>query len=408
MSKSIQERLKSLERQYRNLCCKTQDLKNIISNSSSGGLEGTQYVFVTANGTDIENAAELQAAYNLAETKIEIVTNQSDLIQDAFLGNPIFMASSGFQYFNYAAVPPNLISEGVQSVDIINDGVSLTIEIDVLVSGQFEVVYLNLSGLDLSNITSLIYSTNTVKPATVIAASGYYNFEADFQMDTQYVNLVSLDGNRSIVFNGLGTISATANNVFIKGVDTQDKAFIIGNNLNRLKVENCKGGNDSFGSPSGTFINCQGGQFAFGGFGIASGTFIDCVGEYGSFGGIGIASGTFIDCVGEYGSFGGIGIASGTFTNCKGGSQSFGSEAEASGTFRDCQGGDWSFGGNYGIASGIFNNCVGGNESFGGNFGILSGQLYYCRLTSGTFEVVQGAGITRLCIDGSNVENNQG
>jgi hypothetical protein len=38
----------------------------------------------------------------------------------------------------------------------------------------------------------------------------------------------------------------------------------------------------------------------------------------------------------------------------------------------------------------------------------LSGKLYYCRLTTGAFETVSGAGITRLCIDGDNVENNQG
>jgi hypothetical protein len=38
----------------------------------------------------------------------------------------------------------------------------------------------------------------------------------------------------------------------------------------------------------------------------------------------------------------------------------------------------------------------------------LSGQLYYCRLTTGAYQTVSGAGVTRLCLDGSNVENNQG
>jgi len=37
---------------------------------AGGGLEGTDYVFVSANGTDTENAQELQDAYDLAKTKV--------------------------------------------------------------------------------------------------------------------------------------------------------------------------------------------------------------------------------------------------------------------------------------------------------------------------------------------------
>ena len=79
----------------------------------------------------------------------------------------------------------------------------------------------------------------------------------------------------------------------------------------------------------------------------------------------------------------------------------------ASGTFRDCVSGASAFGGGGGSAEGIFTNCTGGSISFG-RFGTLTGSLYYCRLTGDTFETVSAPGVTRLCIDGSNVENNQG
>ena len=292
-------------------------------------LQGTQYVYVAANGTDVENAAELQAAYN------EAITFASE-----------------------------------------------------------------------------------IQRATVIAAPYYYNFATDFVMDAEYVDLVSLDGNRSIILSGEGTISVTANDVFIKGVDVQTKNFTIADNLNLLKVENCAGGNNSFGSGvtvSGTFTDCVGGQYSFGGGagGTASGLFINCKGAGYSFGGGGgTASGLFINCEEndvEGRSFGQFGIASGTFNNCNGSSQAFGGLGTASGVFNNCQGGSFAFGGS-GQASGVFNNCQGGTFAFGQLLGTLRGKLYYCRLTSpgATFQTISGGGITRLCIDGNNVENNQG
>jgi hypothetical protein len=353
-------------------------------------------------------------------------------------------------------------------------------------------IYVAADGTDTANATALSTTYNTAKTMspsatnriTIVAAPGYYNFGTSvFTMDTQYIDLVSLDGNRSIIFNSSnsnGTISITANDVFVKGVDVQTKNFTIASNLNLLKVENCNGGGLSFGGDitfgsnpitvSGTFTNCQGGSISFGGAGTASGTFINCIGDDNSFGLIGTASGTFINCIGFNNSFGSGGTASGTFTNCTGGLQSFGSGGTASGTFTNCTGGDGSFGGTAsgtftncaggagsfgggggtasgtftscvggaqsfaggggtasgtftscvgdiasfgtsftsgGTASGIFTNCIGGTFSFGGR-GTLSGKLYYCRLTSGTFATVSGAGVTRLCLDGSNAEDNQG
>jgi len=379
---------------------------------SGGGLEGTSYVYVAADGTDVENAVQLQNAYDTAQT-----TSPS--------------------------------------------------------------------------------AANRVK---VICGPGNYNFSTDFVMDVQYIDLVSLDGNRSVIFNGLGTISITANDVFVKGVDVLLKIFTVANDLNLFKVENCAGGDFSFGGAvtaagtftnciggtasfggsfpggatgvftdcvggdasfasgsnrraSGTFTNCVGGSQSFGGAGgialgtftnctagpqsfgengAASGTFTDCVGLDNCFGSEGVASGLFRNCVALNGSFGGSGTASGTFTDCQGLNGSFGGDefgfgiANASGTFTNCVAAVYSFGG-AGTASGTFTNCISASESFGGDgtasgtftsctgglfsfggLGTLSGQLYYCRLTGGAFELVSGAGVTRLCIDGSNLENNQG
>lgn len=43
-----------------------------LTNLPGGGLEGSQYVFVAADGTDVENAQELQAAYDEAKNKVSV------------------------------------------------------------------------------------------------------------------------------------------------------------------------------------------------------------------------------------------------------------------------------------------------------------------------------------------------
>lgn len=375
-----------------------------IANLAGGGLSGTNFVYVAADGTDVQNAAALSAAYTTAQGMSPSATNR----------------------------------------------------------------------------------------ITILAAPGYYNFGSTaFTMSTQYIDLVSLDGNRSIIFNSgnaAGTISITAGNIFVKGVDVQTKAFLIGTNSSTIIIEDCKGGEGSFSSDTfdmaGTFIDCEGGNLSFGGntvnasgiftrciagfnsFGFgASGTFTDCTSTGASFGssgtasgtfinctssgaesfgggfGIGTAGGTFINCVSGDNSFGGT-TASGVFTNCTGGSSCFAPSGTASGTFTECVGGFGSFAGT-GTASGTFFRCIGGQGNFGGfggtfsgtatncqgdlnsfgglsmfntpGTGTLSGRLYYCRLATGAavagrgnFNTVSGGGITRLCLTSTNVEDNQG
>jgi hypothetical protein len=276
----------------------TQDIIDTVS--AYVGLGGTQYVFVAANGTDLQNAAELQAAYVTAQGMSPSITNR----------------------------------------------------------------------------------------ITVIAAPGNYNFStANFEMNTDYIDLVSLDGNKSIVFNGSNTIEITTNDVFVRGVDVGTLNFTIANSLNLLRVENCSGGDNSFGgggggTADGTFTDCSGGDFSFGGnSGTASGTFTNCTGGGRAFGGAGgTASGTFTDCTGGNDSFGGGGgTADGIFNNCTGGKKSFGAYGTASGTFNNCSGGDRAFGGDVGgIANGTFTDCTGADNSFGGAGGTASGTFTNC------------------------------
>jgi hypothetical protein len=307
---------------------------------------------------------------------------------------------------------------------------------------------------------------------TVVVAPGIYDTGPfGINLTQSYVNVVTLDGSRSAVFTssgpsplkGLGAVA------YYRGLDVRNKLFGGGNTVNTI-FDNCRGGNFSWtigNSPTvGTFIDCVGGMGSFGGFtstgvyircvgatlsfagsftapGTADGLFIDCEGGDGSFGGTtsnsvagGTASGTFVRCTGGNNSFAGTdaslsgGVASGTFYSCRGGSSSFAYFGDASGKFYDCIAGDFSFGstgvasgdfyscvggfaafagGGGGDASGSFNYCVAGDESFGGGmFGAITGGLYFCRLEAGAFNTVSGSGVTRYCIDGSNVANNQG
>jgi hypothetical protein len=296
-------------------------------------------------------------------------TNNNQLILQKINGNSLSI--SGFTNDNFFTTGGtyNPINE---SIDFIGNSSETTFSIDVseLLTGRVigkNYIFVAAKGTDIENALELksaydlakTMSPSETKRITIIAAPGNYNPTnlsatpptfPNFVMDTPFIDLVSLDGNRSIIFNGIATISITANNVFVKGVDVVTKNFTITKNLN-LKIENCKGGDNSFGGSdlitvSAEFINCQGGNLSFGGGGVASGVFSNCIGGNSSFGGGGVASGTFTHCIGD-------------------------------------------------------------EDSFGGNGGTLTGKLYYCRLTSSEFEKVSGGGRVYYSIDGNGVPNNQ-
>jgi hypothetical protein len=290
--------------------------------------------------------------------------------------------------------------------------------------GGEDYVFVDSKGTPEQNGSTLLAAYNTAKTmspsisnvVTVLVAPGEYVFNQQFTLDTQYINLVSITGNRDVFlgrsdladpfnfsnFRQPSSVFVNANNVYVKGIISKTYTsanynsywgssvymlpIIVNKNLGGIVLENCQGGPFSFGDPdlssgininvSGTFLNCTGGVMSFAGDTLA-----------------GPGSG---------------GTASGTFTNCVAGQYSFGSSGTASGIFNNCTAGSSGFATD-GTASGTFTNCVAGTDSFGGSLsGALTGKLYYCRLTSGTFKTVSLSGITRYCLDGTNTPNNQG
>jgi hypothetical protein len=208
---------------------------------------------------------------------------------------------------------------------------------------------------------------------SVLLGPGYYEFNSDFNIDTEYIDVVSLTGDRDVYITGSNTIVIGADNVYVRGIDVDTKNFTITSSFPNTIIKNCKGGDESFGGDStllnpftmaGTFIDCEGGTYSFAGYGSAYGTFINCIGGNESFGNY--CDGTFTDCIGGNNSFATLGnIEGGTFENCTAGDASF----ATIGTIKQ--------------GSKLI-ECVGGINSFTtiGN-GLQKGYLQECRVTAG-------------------------
>lgn len=221
------------------------------------------------------------------------------------------------------------------------------------------------SAYDLAKLKPGLSDSNRFK---ILIGPGVYSFDAAFEINANYVDLVSLSGETDV--NLPSGIYVSANDVYLKGLKT-NQSFSIATNLSGLFCVKCKGGNGSFG------LNV-----------IVSGTFINCIAGLDSFGSssMGEAAGTFIDCLAKSFSFG-FANASGRFINCSAGSNSFG------GT---------------GVSSGYFYNCYATNNSFG-KLGGITGHLFLCRLffdglvqdsNQGTFNSASGQGRLYFCVDG--------
>jgi hypothetical protein len=166
----------------------------------------------------------------------------------------------------------------------------------------------NATELSSSYVQAKSSSPSAANRIAVLVSPGEYTFASTFTLDTQYIDVVSLTGNCDVLITGSSTINITANDVYVKGIDVDIKNFTIADNLPLLKINNCKGGDYSFGGTAnptpgtqplnpilinGTFIDCEGGKFSFAGNGMAYGTFINCVGSGSSFGYY--CGGTFTD-----------------------------------------------------------------------------------------------------------------
>jgi hypothetical protein len=273
-----------------------------------------------------------------------------------------------------------------------NSGVIVQTADDVHVSNLYVKILTEVESANWNDTDSAAYFPSTSLSNTVVD-----NCQFDGQVGSKYGGPRLFSMRLYIEYSGTFNNCTGGNFAFGGNEGTASGTFT-----------NCTGGNSAFGgdegTASGTFTNCTGGEAAFGGDrGTASGTFNYCTGGGAAFGGDrGTASGTFNYCTGGAGAFGSGGTASGTFTNCTGGGVAFGGGGTASGTFTNCTGGNFAFGGAGGTASGTFTNCTGGAGAFGGAGGTLPGQLYYCRLTTGSFQTLAVGGKLRACVDGSD------
>jgi hypothetical protein len=336
-----------------NLAVKTDDLLYIKDENGieypigAGELGGTHYLFVKGDGTDTENAQELQAAYDEAKLLLPF--------------SPITQADA-----ITILVAPGLYNFG-----------STTFELDT--------EYINVVAL---NSTNPIRLYGPVGNARVTFNSTDPNGTIFINSDNVYVYGVDVDSKNFRVGDNLSSIK-------IESCSGGDFSF----------------GGVLFGDPpldiSGTFINCQGGDLSFAGNGEANGRFIGCQGGQESFG-YDFASGEFIDCIGGDFSFAYGGIMTGTFENCKGGVGSFGSIGGIGGSVtRNCQADDGSFGFNAIIFDSTFEYCTGGEDSFGKTFLTTNeGKFYNCRLSVGTFDTPTVGGFIVLGIDGNNTVQN--
>ena len=265
--------------------------------------------------------------------------------------NIILESSSQVEVTNDISATNFITSQGIELNDI---GDRITILENSSNTNNFEgsnYIFVYANGTQTQNGNELkdaYEQAKTMSPSsnnkiTIIATPGKYQFSQDFEMDREHINLVSLDGNRSIKFL-TKTIFVNANNVFVKGIDVGNLTFKIGNQLDNLEIHNCKGvGDNSFSSTSGVkthgkFIDCEGGKGAFGAVNQdISGTFINCIAGNVSFGLAFDSSitinGEFTNCNAKEESFGflpaqGSIIINGTYTNCTALENSFGFSGE--------------------------------------------------------------------------------
>lgn len=294
-------------------------------------------------------------------------------------------------------LPDTIIRTAAAFTDLIwqSEGVNLSCEnykiLSICASDSMNCVNLNQAYTEAKTSTPGGDALSATNRYTLILPAGYYQCADTFRVDAQYVDIVSLTGNRDVILSG-STIKVTANDVFIKGIDVGTNPFILETNLNNLKLEKCKGlGSGSFGGTEKTI----------------SGTFIECIGGTASFFGTSITlSGNFINCEGGALSFAGTSSTlSGNFTNCVALNASFaGSSATISGNFINCVGGANSFGGTSSTTSGQLTGCIGGSSSFNTT---ITGKLQYCRINgTGSFPTPSGGGINVHYINGDGTSDN--
>jgi len=234
-------------------------------------LSGSNYVFVEANGTPLQNGLSLSSSYALAKTYAPTGSNRFSVL----LGPGKYTLANDF----------------VLDTEYI-DVVSLTGYRDVYVTGSGTVVV----GADNVYVRGIDVGSNNFTITSSFPNTIFKNCKGGDE---------SFGGNPN-PYNG-----ATPNPGY-----TIASTFI-----------DCEGGDRSFagyGSAYGTFINCIGGGESFGNY--CDGTFKNCVGGNNSFATLGnIEGGTLENCTGGDASFATIGniLQGSTLIECVGGDNSF-------------------------------------------------------------------------------------
>ena len=283
-------------------------------------------------------------------------------------------------------------------------------------------VFVEANGTPIQNANYLTASYNLAKSTnptgsdrfSVLLGPGYYEFTNDFIIDTEYIDVVSLTGDRDVYITGSSTIVIGADNIYVRGIDVDTKNFTITSSFPNTIIKNCKGGDNSFGG----YPPPTPGDFSSPGYTMA-GTFIDCEGGDYSFAGNGSAYGTFINCIGgSSGSFGQF--CNGTFSNCVSGDYSFAWQGNIEGgLIENCTGGIYSFASIGDVGSltetATIKNCTGGVNSFSQGPSNVYGLLQNCKLTTGDFTLTIANAITNngiysgavvSCVDAFNNTQN--
>jgi hypothetical protein len=345
------------------------DKINEITNNDGGSfnLKGTQYVFVKGDGTPEENGVELQAAY--AEAK----AMEADL----------------------TATITVIVAPGIyrltEKLILDNDNVNL-----VSLTGNPDVVLdltpnnLYTGTVDLSLIggpNNLEVYNDPITDVDISMSNFYFNINPVLSIESScYVK-----GIRGFEYNSWTFYTVIS--ILFPGNETEFYPLPIDviqtTKFTFPTVENCKGGNLSFGTnvlEYGKILNSLPPDRK-----TINGVFINCEGLIGAFGLLcnsPLETSKYENCKSGFGGFflRSIGNVDATFNNCIGGNSSFAFE---------------------GTASGVFNNCTGGLQSFGRD-GFLTGKVFYCRLTQGNFQSPSGSGVIRYSISGNNNQVNLG
>lgn len=206
---------------------------------TSDNLNGTNRLMIYGVGTPEENAAELLTAYETAKA------------MPRYLGIPSVGATV------YAK---QTLFNGVNNYyKVVSESVIIPVDFN------------NILG-DIEIITEAeAKSTRT----TIIVAPGKYTFgTTKFAVNAEGIDIVSLTGNPDVMLDG---INVTANDIFLKGLNTGENAFELAIGLPLIRIDNCVGGAASFGSSfSGTIKHSKGGAGSFGSSGGMDGFIYYC------------------------------------------------------------------------------------------------------------------------------------